>query len=240
MPAVAASACATCVAPGDHRAMRSVPECVARRRRRPDISALQRSHPQRDALAMGNKRGVTCWVIATRRMLRHLAVSCAAIDARLHIFDSGVYPVAAPWPIPRMLDPVGPHRAQVDVTTRFQKVGIANHHDGVKPPLKQMADLPVPPDEGLRVHDIDMPHQPRRTGLLCLQHEVVVIAHQAIGKQDGVDPIQPLLDYRQTTPRGRYRLRRFARAGHHAKCLVDSVFELESGRTEHRASVRLY
>ena len=46
---------------------------------------------------------------------------------------------------------------------------------------------------------VDVPHQPRQVGLAGLDHQVVVVAHQAVSEHLGVEPIHCLGDHRQMT-----------------------------------------
>lgn len=50
-----------------------------------------------------------------------------------------------------------------------------------------MPHLAVPAIEHLRVHTVDMPHQPRKIRLPGVKHEVIVIAHQAVGQHLGIE-----------------------------------------------------
>ena len=63
-----------------------------------------------------------------------------------------------------------------------------------------MAHLVVALVEALREHPIDVPHQQRQIGQQRLDHEVVVIAHQASGECAGVKPVQPRAQYIQQSP----------------------------------------
>jgi hypothetical protein len=51
--------------------------------------------------------------------------------------------------------------------------------------------------EGPGVDPVDMAHQRRKIALPGVQHEVVVVAHQAIRQQLRVEPRQPLGHHRQ-------------------------------------------
>jgi hypothetical protein len=52
----------------------------------------------------------------------------------------------------------------------------------------------VPPVEHLRVDAVHMAHQPRQIGLPGVEHQVVVVAHQAIGQHLRVEPVHRLGD----------------------------------------------
>ena len=55
-----------------------------------------------------------------------------------------------------------------------------------------MSDFIVPAIEGLGVDAVDVTHQQGEIGLPGVQHEVVVVAHQAIGQGFGVEAGQRL------------------------------------------------
>ncbi len=66
-----------------------------------------------------------------------------------------------------------------------------------------MADLAMAAVEGLGVNAIDVPHQCRQIPLQRLNHEVVMVAHQAIREQPRVKPCQALrYDGQQASPVG--------------------------------------
>lgn len=55
----------------------------------------------------------------------------------------------------------------------------------------------VPTIVGLRAGPIDVPHQPREVRLARLQHETVVVAHQALSQRHRVEALQSLRDETQ-------------------------------------------
>nr|WP_256577641.1 hypothetical protein [Pseudomonas sp. NFIX28] len=60
-----------------------------------------------------------------------------------------------------------------------------------------MPHLAVPSVEHLRVHAVDMPHQPRKIRLPGMEHEVVVIVHEAVGQRLGIEALHALSHDRQ-------------------------------------------
>ena len=55
-----------------------------------------------------------------------------------------------------------------------------------------MPNFLVPTIEGLGVHPIDLAHEQRQRGLPGVQHEVVVVPHEAIGEHLGIESIERL------------------------------------------------
>ena len=53
--------------------------------------------------------------------------------------------------------------------------------------LEQVPHQSVPPVEGLGVDPVEVPHQSRQRARSGAQHQVVVIAHEAIGKHRRVE-----------------------------------------------------
>jgi hypothetical protein len=74
-------------------------------------------------------------------------------------------------------------RVQFHVTAHFQTIGVTIHQDRFETPLKQMPDLVVAAVERLRVYAVNMAHQQRPIGAPRMQHKMLVLAHQATGKQ---------------------------------------------------------
>jgi hypothetical protein len=97
-----------------------------------------------------------------------------------------------PRPVPRRCHHAGPHRVQVDVAAHFQQVGVAVHQNGLETALEDMAHLAVAAVHALGENAVDVPHQRREIGLPRAQHQVVVIAHQAVGQRAGVEAVEGL------------------------------------------------
>ena len=92
--------------------------------------------------------------------------------------------ITRPCPTCGGFDEPGPHRIQFDVATQRQKIGVPIDEDRLESPLEHMANDPVAPIERLRVHRIDVAHEPREIRLTGMQHEMVVIPHQAVRHDD--------------------------------------------------------
>jgi hypothetical protein len=55
-----------------------------------------------------------------------------------------------------------------------------------------VAHLAVPAVEDLGVDAIEVPHEPRQVGLAGMQHEVVVVTHQAVGQHLRIEALYAL------------------------------------------------
>jgi hypothetical protein len=56
------------------------------------------------------------------------------------------------------------------------------------------------PVEALAVHTVDVTHQQRQVGAAGVQHEVVVVAHEAIRQHLRIKTLQPLGHHAQQRP----------------------------------------
>jgi len=121
----------------------------------------------------------------------------AAVEPDRRLAATGVRAITAPRPVLRSLDHAGPHRVQVHVSTDFEKVAFLLNQDRLEAPLKQMPDHAVATVIGLGVNTIHMPHQTREIGSMRLHHDMVMIAHQAVGKGRCRKALQPLLQHRE-------------------------------------------
>jgi hypothetical protein len=80
------------------------------------------------------------------------------------------------------------------MTAQRQQVGVTVHQDGFESTLKEVSHEPVAPIEGLGVNAIQVTHQPRQICLPRMQHQVVMVAHLAIGEQLRVEPVYRMGD----------------------------------------------
>ena len=108
--------------------------------------------------------------------------------------------VAAPRPIGRFRHQPRPHRVQLHIAAHLQQIAVAVHQHRLEPPLKQVAHLAVALVEALREHPVDVPHKQRQIRQPRLDHEVVVVAHQAPSQRAGVKPVQPRAQHVQQSP----------------------------------------
>lgn len=58
---------------------------------------------------------------------------------------------------------------------------VAFHQDGLVAPLKEVSHAPVMAVETLGIHAVHVPHALRQVAIGCLDQQVIVIVHQAIG-----------------------------------------------------------
>ena len=105
--------------------------------------------------------------------------------------------VAAPRPVGRLGHDAGAHRVQFDIAAQRQQIAFAVHHDGVEAPLEHMPHANVAAVERLRVHAVQVPHEARQVRLPRLQHQVIVVAHQAIGQHAGIEAVDSSPQNRQ-------------------------------------------
>jgi hypothetical protein len=74
---------------------------------------------------------------------------------------------------------------------------VAVHQDGLEAALKEMSDQAVAPVEALRVDPVDLAHQARQVGPPRVQHQMEMVAHQAIGQHLRVETLHRVGDDRQ-------------------------------------------
>jgi hypothetical protein len=80
-------------------------------------------------------------------------------------------------------------RVALHIPAQRQPISVAINLERLEPALEQMADQAMPVVEGLGVDAVQMSHQPRQTALARVQHEVIVVAHLAVGQHLGVEPV---------------------------------------------------
>jgi hypothetical protein len=100
--------------------------------------------------------------------------------------------MAAPPPVAGLVAQPRLDGVERDVARDRQQLGIAPHdHRGV-PPLKDVADVPVPPVERLGVQPVQPVHAHREIWLGRLDEQVHVVAHQAVRKAPPALPLDDL------------------------------------------------
>jgi len=83
----------------------------------------------------------------------------------------------------------------------FQQISIPVHQDRLEAPLEQVTHLLVSTVVGLGVDPVDVAHQQGEIALPGVQHEVVVVAHQAVGQGLGIEARECLrYDLQHTLP----------------------------------------
>ena len=154
--------------------------------------------------------------------------------------DADVGSIARPLPVRGRLDHRGPHGIQLDVAAQLKKIGVPVDDDRLEPPLEQMAHDAVAPIEGLRVHGIDVAHEPREICLVGMNDEVVVIAHQAVRHDGRLEPVRRL--GKQLQEALSISVVHKDRLAPVATCsdVIDGSRKLDSQRSCHAPSVRAY
>jgi hypothetical protein len=80
-----------------------------------------------------------------------------------------------------MPDETSPNRIENDIAAHFPQISISIDHLGTEPPLKHMTTALMPAIESLRVDAVQVAHRQREIGLGCLEEQVIVVAHEAVG-----------------------------------------------------------
>ena len=110
---------------------------------------------------------------------------------------------------------------------------VALHQHGMVAALEHVTGAAVAPVEGLGVHAIQVAHAAREVGCRRLEHEVIVVAHQAIRVTEPAPPLDraPQEVEKAATIGGVLidRRLRVAARGH----VVEGTLELEAERSSH-------
>jgi len=85
------------------------------------------------------------------------------------------------------------------VAADFQQISTPVHQDRFEAPLEQMTHLVVATVVGLGIDPVDVTHQQGQIPLPGVQHEVVVVGHQAVGQGLGIEARECLRHNRQQT-----------------------------------------
>lgn len=104
-----------------------------------------------------------------------------------------------PRPVRRSGYQAGGHRVALDVTAQRHQIAVAINQYRLEAPLEQMTDEAVAPIEGLGVNAVEVPHQPLQLPQVRLHHQVITVAHQAIGQDIGVELRQRLAKHVEPT-----------------------------------------
>ena len=95
-------------------------------------------------------------------------------------------------------------RCGTDTSRDWRADGSARHQHRFEPSLEQMTDQTVAPVEGLGVDAVEVPHQSRQLPRVRPHDEVILVAHQAVGQDIGVEARQRRGEYVELTlPSGR-------------------------------------
>ncbi len=129
-----------------------------------------------------------------RLLAQQVAAQAIHVEPARCIALQAVGAIAGPWPVARALHHAGPHRIELDIATDLQQIAVPIDKNCLEAPLEQMPDLGMPTVVRLRVDAVELLHQHREIGAARVQHEVVVIAHQAVGQHLRVAALQGLGD----------------------------------------------
>lgn len=100
--------------------------------------------------------------------------------------------ITAPSPVLGVLDEACPHGVQINIAANLQHISVAIDQDRFEAPLEQMAKSLVPAVTLLGINAIHVTHESREICPMSLEHEVVVIGHQAIRETSGIETFQGL------------------------------------------------
>ena len=113
---------------------------------------------------------------------------------------AGVGAITAPWPLAGIAHDARTHGIEIDIAADFQHVGMLIDQDAFESPLKQMPNLAMPPIVGLGIHAIEVLHHSRQVRPAGVNHDVVVVVHEAVGQHDRIVPIHRLPNDCQERP----------------------------------------
>ena len=76
---------------------------------------------------------------------------------------------------------LGAHRVEHDIPGEFQQVAVLVHENRLESPLQYMPDPSVAAVEALGVDAVQLAHADGQVAVRRLDHQVVMVAHQAVG-----------------------------------------------------------
>ena len=115
-----------------------------------------------------------------------------AVQPVRRFFLAKVRPVARPSPVFGSRHQTRSHWIAFNIAEQSEQVSVAVHQDRLETALKHMPCQSVTAVEALGVDAVDMTHQSRQIGPMCVQHQVRVIAHHAISQQLSVESVHGL------------------------------------------------
>jgi hypothetical protein len=89
--------------------------------------------------------------------------------------------ITAPDPFFRPLHCCRPDRVEYHISARLKKMTIPLHENPLKSSLKEVSYPPVPLIESLGVDTVQLPHANRKIPIRCVDQQMVMILHQAVG-----------------------------------------------------------
>jgi hypothetical protein len=115
-------------------------------------------------------------------------------EAGMRLCSASCGQVAGPCVVLRLLYHPGADGIKHDVAAYFQKVAVLLDEDGFVPSLQQMARPSVAPVKELDVDTVQLAHANRQVAIWGFDHEMIVIAHEAVGVADPVVPLIHMLE----------------------------------------------
>ena len=94
--------------------------------------------------------------------------------------------MAAPTPLTWALYQSRSDRIQLDIAADLEQIGVPAHPFSVKSTLENVSNAPVFSIGCLGIDAIDMSHDKGKIRLTCADHQMIVIAHQAVSDGAGV------------------------------------------------------
>jgi hypothetical protein len=84
--------------------------------------------------------------------------------------------------------PFRPDRVEYHISARLKKMAILLHQDCLKPSLKEVPYPAMPLIESLRIDTVQLPHAYRKISVGCINEQMVMIVHQAVGVAEPIVP----------------------------------------------------
>src|SRR4030065_698585 len=84
--------------------------------------------------------------------------------------------------------PFRPDRIEYHISARLKKMAILLHQDCLKPSLKEVPYPAMPLIESLRIDTVQLPHAYRKISVGCINEQMVMIVHQAVGMAEPIVP----------------------------------------------------
>ena len=100
--------------------------------------------------------------------------------------------VARPGPVRRRQHQARGHRVALDIAAQRQQIGVAVDKDGLEAALEHNSHQSMAAVEASQVDPVELAHNQRQIRLARVQHQVVVVAHQAVGQNLGVKAVHGL------------------------------------------------
>jgi hypothetical protein len=178
---------------------------------------------------------------AIRRMTDFMTQQVLVQAIRVQPFRCGLdlymRAITRPGPLGGMRGHACADGIQLHVAAQLHEVSISVDMNGFESPLKNMSDEPMALVEYTRIDPVHVPHRPRQVCAPCVKDKMIVIAHQTVGQNLGIEsqhrlgnnvqqraPVFVILENKFTS---------IASGGH----MVDRAFKFDSERPRHSPSI---